>query len=332
MGDLDSVMLNGLNYWTTDRQVEEVMSEFGSIRKVRFYEDKLNGKSKGICYVIFHNPDSAVNASKTLTSNFVLDGKDVTLDLANSRQIEGQVNTHNMGRKERREHETQKKDDIPPIHTGGGGGREGGREVMGRGRGRGGRGFHRGGYMRFPVEGMVDDHGYPPDDGHALDFIPPAPPITPFPFLPAPGYHVNPSFLPGTVPYPEEYIDYHRMRERGLRERDRDRERGDRERSDRERSDRERSDRERSDRERSDRERSDRERSDRERSDRERERSDRERSDRERDRERGDRDREREARERSDRRDRNRERERSPDDRSKRKHSDRSHSPKRSRS
>jgi cleavage and polyadenylation specificity factor subunit 6/7 len=40
-------MPNFLIQWTTDQQLEDLLSKFGKIKTLKFFEDKVNGKSKG---------------------------------------------------------------------------------------------------------------------------------------------------------------------------------------------------------------------------------------------------------------------------------------------
>eukprot|EP01129_Flabellula_baltica_P000736 TRINITY_DN1069_c0_g1_i1.p1 TRINITY_DN1069_c0_g1~~TRINITY_DN1069_c0_g1_i1.p1 ORF type:complete len:110 (+),score=31.06 TRINITY_DN1069_c0_g1_i1:21-350(+) len=55
-----------LKWWTTDRELEKLLSPYGKIVNVRFEEDKTNGRSKGIAYVVFEKDSSCDKAAKAL--------------------------------------------------------------------------------------------------------------------------------------------------------------------------------------------------------------------------------------------------------------------------
>lgn len=54
------LLISEVNWWTTDSEIEAALSEFGTVKEIKFVEEKASGKSKGLCQAI------------TIT-NFVLD-------------------------------------------------------------------------------------------------------------------------------------------------------------------------------------------------------------------------------------------------------------------
>lgn len=65
-GTIDAVYVGNLQWWTTDAQIEELCSQFGSVQKFRFFEDKANGKSKGYVLVTFDSPKAAYTCKEGL--------------------------------------------------------------------------------------------------------------------------------------------------------------------------------------------------------------------------------------------------------------------------
>jgi hypothetical protein len=54
--------------WTTDVQLREMLAPYGNVTRLRFMEDKANGKSKGIVMAVFENPAHSVDAFNDLTT------------------------------------------------------------------------------------------------------------------------------------------------------------------------------------------------------------------------------------------------------------------------
>eukprot|EP01101_Sappina_pedata_P002959 TRINITY_DN13169_c0_g1_i1.p1 TRINITY_DN13169_c0_g1~~TRINITY_DN13169_c0_g1_i1.p1 ORF type:complete len:249 (-),score=59.12 TRINITY_DN13169_c0_g1_i1:10-756(-) len=67
----NSVYIGGLNWWTTDQQLEEILTKFGKLRTIKFHEDTANGSSEGNVYIEFTSHEAA-NAAKEH-----LDGTDI---------------------------------------------------------------------------------------------------------------------------------------------------------------------------------------------------------------------------------------------------------------
>ncbi|WRX16491.1 RNA recognition motif domain - like 10 [Theobroma cacao] len=48
-----------LHWWTTDAELESVLSQYGRLKEIKFFDEKASGKSKGYCQVEFYDPSSA---------------------------------------------------------------------------------------------------------------------------------------------------------------------------------------------------------------------------------------------------------------------------------
>ncbi|KWU46823.1 hypothetical protein RHOSPDRAFT_24432 [Rhodotorula sp. JG-1b] len=68
-----AVFLGDLHWWTSDRDVVELTQLAGihgvSVKDVSFAEHKVNGKSKGVCYVECHSIDNAQRVKNYVENN-----------------------------------------------------------------------------------------------------------------------------------------------------------------------------------------------------------------------------------------------------------------------
>ena len=65
-GTSSSVYIGSLQWWTTDAEIEALCSPHGAVQKIRFFEEKPSGKSKGYCLVTFDNPKAAYLCRQSL--------------------------------------------------------------------------------------------------------------------------------------------------------------------------------------------------------------------------------------------------------------------------
>ncbi|KAL0481137.1 hypothetical protein AKO1_011197, partial [Acrasis kona] len=70
------ICIENLTWWTTDAYMESLLCQFGKVISVWFIEEKINGKSKGVCFCQFDSVDAARMAKDKLMGTEV-----------NSRQI-----------------------------------------------------------------------------------------------------------------------------------------------------------------------------------------------------------------------------------------------------
>ncbi|KAL3368552.1 hypothetical protein AABB24_009419 [Solanum stoloniferum] len=48
-----------LHWWTTDAELESVLTQYGNVKEIKFFDERASGKSKGYCQVEFFDPASA---------------------------------------------------------------------------------------------------------------------------------------------------------------------------------------------------------------------------------------------------------------------------------
>lgn len=61
-----AVYVASLTWWTTDAELETILSEFGRVKSLTFFADKATGKSKGCCAVEFATADAAMGCKEKL--------------------------------------------------------------------------------------------------------------------------------------------------------------------------------------------------------------------------------------------------------------------------
>ena len=65
-GTSSSVYIGSLQWWTTDAEIEALCSPHGAVQKIRFFEEKPSGKSKGYCLVTFDSAKAAYLCKQSL--------------------------------------------------------------------------------------------------------------------------------------------------------------------------------------------------------------------------------------------------------------------------
>ncbi|KAF9601395.1 hypothetical protein IFM89_019248 [Coptis chinensis] len=50
-----------LHWWTTDAELEGVLSQYGRVKEIKFFDERASGKSKGYCQVEFFDPNAAAS-------------------------------------------------------------------------------------------------------------------------------------------------------------------------------------------------------------------------------------------------------------------------------
>ena len=76
-----SVYVANLTWWTSDKQIEQLASEFGCTKSIQFFTEKKNGKSKGCAIVEFTSSQSALLCAENLNKR-AIDGKACVVTLA----------------------------------------------------------------------------------------------------------------------------------------------------------------------------------------------------------------------------------------------------------
>ena len=114
----NKLYVGGLPYSTSDAQLEDLFSAYGSVESVRIITDRMTGRSRGFGFVEMSTPEEAEEATQ-------------------------QLNGTDYGGRTLVVNEAKPRENRPP--GGGGGGRDGG----GRDGGGGGRGGYGGGSNRW---------------------------------------------------------------------------------------------------------------------------------------------------------------------------------------
>ncbi|XP_077250588.1 uncharacterized protein LOC143890000 [Tasmannia lanceolata] len=146
-----------LHWWTTDAELESVLSQYGRVKEIKFFDERASGKSRGYCQVEFYDPGAAA-ACKEGMNGFVFNGRACVVTFANSynmRQMGGGFQNRNQGQVQSQSQGRRPMNDGVGRgggmnYQGGDGGRSYGRAGWGRGgqglpnRGQGGGGPMRG--------------------------------------------------------------------------------------------------------------------------------------------------------------------------------------------
>ncbi|XP_019245676.1 PREDICTED: cleavage and polyadenylation specificity factor subunit 6-like isoform X2 [Nicotiana attenuata] len=68
------LFVGDLHWWTTDAELEAELSKYGTVKEVKFFDEKASGKSKGYCQAEFHEP-AAATACKEGMNGHVFNGR-----------------------------------------------------------------------------------------------------------------------------------------------------------------------------------------------------------------------------------------------------------------
>ncbi|KAL7602817.1 hypothetical protein Lser_V15G14642 [Lactuca serriola] len=131
-----TLFVGELHWWTTDAELENVLSQYGRVKEIKFFDERASGKSKGYCQVEFHESASAA-ACKEGMNGYLFNGRPCVVAFASPQTIrqmgaayanknQGPVQSQEAGRR--------------PMNDGGGRGAGGG----GAGGGGGGANFSGG--------------------------------------------------------------------------------------------------------------------------------------------------------------------------------------------
>ncbi|CAL5226916.1 g9793 [Coccomyxa viridis] len=84
-GTSSSVYIGSLQWWTTDAEIEALCSPHGAVQKIRFFEEKPSGKSKGYCLVTLDSPKAAFLCRQSLDGKEI-NGKKCVVTLTKSKE------------------------------------------------------------------------------------------------------------------------------------------------------------------------------------------------------------------------------------------------------
>ncbi|CAI9756339.1 unnamed protein product [Fraxinus pennsylvanica] len=75
-----------LHWWTTDAELETVLSQYGTVKEIKFFDERASGKSKGYCQVEFYDPAAAF-ACKDGMNGHLFNGRACVVAFANAQTI-----------------------------------------------------------------------------------------------------------------------------------------------------------------------------------------------------------------------------------------------------
>ncbi|OMO81527.1 hypothetical protein COLO4_23537 [Corchorus olitorius] len=75
-----------LHWWTTDAELESVLSQYGRVKEIKFFEERASGKSKGYCQVEFFDPASAA-ACKEGMNGYMFNGRACVVTFASPQTL-----------------------------------------------------------------------------------------------------------------------------------------------------------------------------------------------------------------------------------------------------
>lgn len=81
------IFVGDLQWWTTDAELEAALSEYGRVKNLKFYEERVSGKSKGYCQVEFFDHASAIACKQGMNGRKFHD-RPCIVALGNSKSIQ----------------------------------------------------------------------------------------------------------------------------------------------------------------------------------------------------------------------------------------------------
>ncbi|XP_043703767.1 cleavage and polyadenylation specificity factor subunit 6-like [Telopea speciosissima] len=80
------LFVSELHWWTTDAELESMLSQFGRVKEIKFFDERASGKSKGYCQVEFFDPAAAA-ACKEEMNGHVFNGRACVVNVATSQTL-----------------------------------------------------------------------------------------------------------------------------------------------------------------------------------------------------------------------------------------------------
>ncbi|KAJ4889867.1 RNA-binding (RRM/RBD/RNP motifs) family protein [Raphanus sativus] len=134
------VFVGELQWWTTDAEVESVLSQYGRVKEIKFFDERVSGKSKGYCQVEFYD-SAAAAACKEGMNGFVFNGKACVVAFTSPETLK-QMGANFTGRNQGQNQIQNRR----PLNEGMGRGNN--NNNMNTQNGDGGRNYGRGGFAR----------------------------------------------------------------------------------------------------------------------------------------------------------------------------------------
>lgn len=140
-----TLFVGELHWWTTDAEIENVLSQYGRVKEIKFFDERASGKSKGYCQVEFFESGSAA-ACKDGMNGYVFNGRPCVVAFASPQTIRqmgaSYGNKNQQPVQSQGESQGRRPMNDMSAGRGGGNGGNGGNNFSG---GDGGRGYGRSG-------------------------------------------------------------------------------------------------------------------------------------------------------------------------------------------
>ncbi|KAK1297065.1 hypothetical protein QJS10_CPB15g01057 [Acorus calamus] len=81
-----TLFVGELHWWTTDADLERELCKYGQVKEVKFFDERVSGKSKGYCQVDFFEP-AAATACKEGMNGHVFNGRSCLVTFASPNNI-----------------------------------------------------------------------------------------------------------------------------------------------------------------------------------------------------------------------------------------------------
>ncbi|KAL8227466.1 hypothetical protein R6Q57_015050 [Mikania cordata] len=151
-----TLFVGELHWWTTDAELENVLSQYGRVKEIKFFDERASGKSKGYCQVDFYDSSSAA-ACKDGMNGYVFNGRPCVVAFASPqtiRQMGASYGNKNQGPPAQFQGEQPGRRPVNDMAGRGGGNNfSGGDAGRNYGRGNWGRGGGQGGMNRGNMRG-----------------------------------------------------------------------------------------------------------------------------------------------------------------------------------
>ncbi|XP_010476310.1 PREDICTED: cleavage and polyadenylation specificity factor subunit 6 [Camelina sativa] len=129
-----------LHWWTTDAEIESILSQYGRVKEIKFFDERVSGKSKGYCQVEFYD-SAAAAACKEGMNGYIFNGKACVVAFASPETLK-QMGANFTGRNQGQNQIQNRR----PMNEGMGRGNN--NNNMNTQNGDGGRNYGRGGFAR----------------------------------------------------------------------------------------------------------------------------------------------------------------------------------------
>ncbi|XP_010495063.1 PREDICTED: cleavage and polyadenylation specificity factor subunit 6-like [Camelina sativa] len=133
-----------LHWWTTDAEIESILSQYGRVKEIKFFDERVSGKSKGYCQVEFYD-SAAAAACKEGMNGYIFNGKACVVAFASPETLK-QMGANFTGRNQGQNQIQNRR----PMNEGMGRGNNNNNNNnnMNTQNGDGGRNYGRGGFAR----------------------------------------------------------------------------------------------------------------------------------------------------------------------------------------